>query len=168
MPSWAEMPSGALREVVSDTTAVVEPHAAFVDSYVEQRRAAIDNLGTIAVALVGVFLVVAAVNALALSAADRSGELSAMRRLNATPGQVRSMVGWEMVLTVVPAWLLGLAATLWMAFAMSGGDVGATLWAFPTATLLLIGIFGLALAVGGALVATRAVQRATELRERNS
>ena len=88
-----------------------------------------------------------------------------MRRLNATPGQLRSRVGWEMGLTVVPAWLLGIGATLWMALAMAGGDVGAALWAFPTALLLLIGLLGLLLAVGGALTATRAVQRAAELRE---
>lgn len=155
----------ALGAVLSGGVAV-EDHAAFLDSYVEERRGAIDNLGTIATALVGVFLVAAAANALALSAADRSAELSALRRLNATPGQVRSMVGWEMALTVVPAWLLGLAATLWMAFAMAGGDLGATIWAFPGPVLLLIGLFGLLLAVGGALTATRAVQRAAEARER--
>lgn len=155
----------ALEDVLSNGSVLVEDNAQFLDSYVEERRGAIDNLGTIATALVGIFLVVAAVNALALSAADRSGELSAMRRLNATPGQVRSMVGWEMGLTVVPAWLLGVGATLWMALAMAGGDVGATLWAFPTAILLLIGLLGLLLAVGGALTATKAVQRAAELRE---
>ncbi|MFC9086249.1 FtsX-like permease family protein [Nocardiopsis dassonvillei] len=158
----------ALEDVLSGGGVVVEDHREFLDSYVEERRGAIDNLGTIATALVGVFLVVASVNALALSAADRSSELSAMRRLNATPGQIRSMVGWETALTVIPAWLLGVGATLWMALAMAGGDFGAALWAFPTPVLLLIGLLGLLLALGGSLATTNTVQRAAELRERRT
>lgn len=149
---------GALQAAVAGDLSA-RTHDEFLTAYVDERRGAVDNLGTLAVALVGVFLVIAAVNALALSAADRSDELSSMRRLSATPRQVRSMVGWEMTLTVVPAWLLGVAATLWMAFAMAGGDLGAALWAFPAAVLVAIGLFGLVLAVGGSLTATRSVQR---------
>ncbi|GAA1454808.1 FtsX-like permease family protein [Nocardiopsis tropica] len=149
-----------LREAADGASAMVEGREQFQSSYVESRRNAIDNLGTIATALVGVFLVVAAVNALALSAADRRSELSSVRRLSATPFQINVMVGWEMVLTVVPAWLLGAGATLWMALAMAGGDVDATLWAFPSTVLLLIGAFGLVLAVAGGLTATRSVLKA--------
>lgn len=147
----------ALQEAADGASAMVEGREQFQSSYVESRRGAIDNLGTIATALVGVFLVVAAVNALALSAADRRNELSSVRRLSATPFQINMMVGWEMVLTVAPAWLLGLGATLWMALAMAGGDINATLWAFPSTVLLLIGAFGLILAVLGGLTATRSV-----------
>lgn len=162
----AGLSTAALQGALSPGTVMVENHAQFLKSYVAERRRAIDNLGTISTALVGAFLVVAAVNALALSAADRSSELRAMRRLNATPNQVRSMVGWEMALTVVPAWLLGLGATLWMALAMAGGDVRATLWAFPTVILFMIGLLALLLSVGGALTAAKGVQRAAALGER--
>lgn len=110
-----------------------------------------------ATALVGVFLVLAAVNALAVSASDRRSELASMGRLNLTTSQVNAMVGWEMVLTVTPAWLLGMGATAWMAFTMAGGDIGATLWAFPGMVLLLVGVLGLAVAVLGALLATRSL-----------
>ena len=131
----------------------------FHQTYVEEREAAIDNLGTVATALVGVFLVLAAVNALAVSASDRRAELESLRRLNMTTSHINAMVGWEMVLTVTPAWLLGVGATVWMAFAMAGGDVGATLWAFPGTVLPLVGVLGLVIAVLGALVATRSLMR---------
>ena len=148
-----------LRDALSPAGVSAENHARFLDTYVEERRAAIDNLGTLAAALVGLFLVVAAVTALALSAADRADELSALRRLNALPRQVTAMACWEMVLTVFPAWLLGMAATAVMAFAMARGNLGATWWAFPWAALSLVGLFAVALAVGGALAATKAAQR---------
>lgn len=158
-------PDGAaLRRALSPGTVLVEDHARFADTYVEERRGAIDNLGTVATALVGMLLVIAAVNALAVSAADRAADLASLRRLNATPRQVRSMVGWEMALTVGPAWLLGMAATGWMALAMAGGDVGAASWAFPTAPLCLIGAIGLVLALAGSLAATRGVQRGLDAR----
>lgn len=151
---------GALESEVSTAgTVVVEDRAGFRQTYVAEREGAIDNLGTVATVLVGVFLVVAAVNALALSASDRRSELGSMRRLSMTPAQINGVVGWEMVLTVVPAWLLGVAATAWMALAMAGGDVGAALWAFPWAVLSLLGAFGLLIAVWGALTAARGVLR---------
>lgn len=149
----------ALESAVS-VTAMVEDRGEFRRTYVAERQAAVDNLGTIATALVGAFLVLAAVNALALSAADRSGDLSSLRRLGVTPRQTHAMVSWEMGLTVVPAWLLGVAATAWMAVAMAGDEVGAALWAFPGWMMLLFGVFGLATAVLGASVATRGVLRA--------
>ncbi|GAB96529.1 hypothetical protein BJY21_000295 [Kineosphaera limosa] len=127
----------------------------FLASYIETRRAAVDNLGTIAVVLVGIFLVLAAANALGLSVADRTGEVSALRRLNATAGQVRSMIAWEMALTVGPAWLLGAAATGWMAFAMASGDLRATVWAYPLGALSLVGAAGLLWAVVGSLATIR-------------
>lgn len=135
----------------------VEDPGRFHRIYVEEREAAIDNLGTVATALVGVFLVLAAVNALAVSASDRKSELASMRRLNLTTSQINAMVGWEMVLTVTPAWLLGMGATAWMTLAMARGDVGAALWAFPWTVLPLVGAFGLAVAVLGALLATRSL-----------
>lgn len=145
----------AVRSVVTGGNARVERQEHFLDSYVAERRGAIDNMGTVATVLVGFFLVVAAVNALALSAADRRDELLALRRLNAGPGQVRAMVAWEMLLTVVPAWALGMAATGWMAVAMAGGDLGAAWWAFPVAVLSSMGALAVLLAVGGALATTR-------------
>src|SRR5699024_803329 len=57
----------------------VEAPGRFHRTYVLEREAAIDNLGTVATALVGVFLVLAAVNALAVSASDRRSELASMR-----------------------------------------------------------------------------------------
>ena len=135
----------------------VEAPGRFHRTYVLEREAAIDNLGTVATALVGVFLVLAAVNALAVSASDRRSELASMRRLNLTTAQINAMVGWEMVLTVTPAWLLGMGATAWMALAMAGGDVGAALRAFPGVVLPLVGVLGLVVAVLGALLATRSL-----------
>ncbi|MBE2999195.1 FtsX-like permease family protein [Nocardiopsis sp. HNM0947] len=131
----------------------------FHTTYVHEREGAIDNLGTVATALVGVFLVLAAVNALAVSASARRSELASMRRLDLTTRQINAMVGWEMALTVVPAWLLGTAATAWMALAMAGGDVGAALWAFPWAVLSAVGVLGLTVAVAGARAATRGLLR---------
>lgn len=117
------------------------------------------ELGTVATALVGVFLVLAAVNALAVSASDRRSELASMRRLNLTTSQINAMVGGEMALTVTPAWLLGMGATAWMALAMAGGDVGAALRASPWGVLSLVGAFGLAVAVLGALLTTWGLTR---------
>ncbi|WP_017616551.1 ABC transporter permease [Nocardiopsis salina] len=134
----------------------------FHTTYVHEREGAIDNLGTVATALVGLFLVLAAVNALAVSASDRRSELASMRRLNLTERQINAMVGWEVALTVVPAWLLGTAATAWMALAMAGGDVGAALWAFPWAVLPAVGALGLAVAVAGARAATRGLLRSLD------
>lgn len=148
-----------LASVLSPGTVLVEDQATLRATYVEERRDAIDNLGTIATALVGVFLVVAAVNALALSASDRRDELMAMRRLNVGRRQIHAMVGWEMALTVVPAWLLGMAATLWMAVAMAGGEISAALWAFPWALLTGIGILAMLIALIGARGATNAALR---------
>ena len=39
----------------------------------------------------------------------------------------------------------------------TGGDVGATLWAFPGTVLPLVGVLGLVIAVLGALLATRSL-----------
>lgn len=131
----------------------------FRASYIEQRAGAINSLGTSAMALAGLFLVVASANALALSAADRRDELTSLQRLNADRGQVNRMIVWEMLLTVGPAWLLGVLATAWMALAMAGGSLTGALWAFPTAELGAMGLTGFALAVVGSLVALRATRR---------
>lgn len=153
--------AGAATEATGPVTGEARDEGpdAFHAGYVQEREGAIDNLGTVATALVGVFLVLAAVNALAVSASDRRSELASMRRLNLTTGQINSMVGWEMVLTVVPAWLLGAAATAWMAFAMAGGDPGAVASAYPWLVLPAVGLFGLTVAVLGALLATRGLMR---------
>lgn len=156
----AEGPGAASEDVTAvPGTAISEDPGRFHRAYVEEREAAIDNLGTVATALVGIFLVLAAVNALAVSASDRRSELVSLSRLDLTAPQINTMVGWEMVLTVLPAWLLGMGATAWMAFAMAGGDIGAALWAFPWVVLPSVGVFGLLVAVLGALLATRSLMR---------
>ncbi|MBF8191035.1 hypothetical protein ITP53_36070 [Nonomuraea sp. K274] len=71
------------------------------------------------------------------------------------------MVVWEMVLTVVPAWVLGVAATVWMAFLMAGGDVEATVAALPMGTLAAFGLTGLLTAVAGCLMASRTAMSGT-------
>lgn len=147
----------ALAGAVAGSGLDVQDPGAFRTSYIEQRAGAINSLGTIAVTLAGFFLVVASTNALSLAAADRRGELRSLQHLNATQAQVRGMVVWEMLLTVGPAWLLGMLATAWMAFAMAGGSLSATLWAYPWAGLSVMGAAGFALASGGSLLATRAV-----------
>ncbi|WP_017592832.1 ABC transporter permease [Nocardiopsis potens] len=145
-------------------TASAEDPEEFLRAYVQERQGAIDNLGTLATAMVGGFLVIASVNALALSAADRRSELASIRRIGVTGRRLSRMVSWEMALTVVPAWLLGGLATAWMAAAMAGGDLGAALWAYPGAVLLGFGAAGLAAALLGALAATRSALRAADAR----
>ncbi|MFW5418625.1 FtsX-like permease family protein [Nocardiopsis sp. CNT-189] len=145
-------------------TASAEDPEEFLRAYVQERQGAIDNLGTLATAMVGGFLVIASVNALALSAADRRSELASIRRIGVTGPRLSRMVSWEMALTVVPAWLLGGLATGWMAAAMAGGDLGAALWAYPAAVLLAFGATGLAAALLGALAATRSALRAADAR----
>lgn len=140
-------------------TAMGEDHDAFLQNYVEQRIDTTDHLGTVAMALVGAFLMLASVNALALSVTDRAPELSSLRRLGLSPARLRGMVSWEMALTIGPAWLLGAAATVWMALAMAGGSVGAAMWGYPVGTIALFGLGGLVTAVLGALASSRTALR---------
>lgn len=137
----------------------VETPAEFRERFVAERSAATPNIGTLAVVLVGGFLLLAAVIALVLGAADRSGEFHSFRQINAAPRQIIVMVVWEMVLTVVPAWVLGVAATMWMAFLMAGGNVEATVRALPVGTLAAFGLTGLVTAVAGCLMTSHAAMR---------
>jgi putative ABC transport system permease protein len=133
----------------------VETPAEFRERFVAERSAATSDLGVLSVVLVGGFLLLAAVIALVLGAADRAGEFHSFRQINADRRQITLMVVWEMVLTVVPAWVLGVAATGWMAFLMAGGDVAEAVRAMPTGTLAAFGLAGLVTAVAGALVTSR-------------
>ncbi|MEU0566537.1 FtsX-like permease family protein [Nonomuraea sp. NPDC005983] len=137
----------------------VETTAEFRQQYVAERSAGTSNIGILAVVLVGGFLLLAAVIALVLSAADRSGEFHSFRQINAAPRQITVMVVWEMILTVVPAWLLGVAATVWMALLMAGGSLEATVTALPAGTLAAFGLTGLIVAVAGCLMASRTAMR---------
>ncbi|MFD0886605.1 ABC transporter permease, partial [Streptosporangium algeriense] len=137
----------------------VESTEEFRQRYVAERAAGTSNIGILAVVLVGGFLLLAAVSALVLSAMDRAGEFNSFRQISAAPRQITMMVVWEMVLTVVPAWLLGVAATAWMAFLMAGGDVAAAVRAMPMGTLATFGLVGLVTAVAGCLAASRTAMR---------
>ncbi|SDM14756.1 ABC transporter permease [Nonomuraea jiangxiensis] len=137
----------------------VETPAEFRREYAAERSAATSNIGILAVVLVGGFLLLAAVIALVLSAADRAGEFHSFRQINAAPRQISLMVVWEMVLTVVPAWVLGVAATGWMALLMAGGNVEETLRALPTGTMAVFGAAALITAVAGCLLTSRTAMR---------
>ncbi|MEU8381520.1 ABC transporter permease [Streptosporangium sp. NPDC048865] len=137
----------------------VESTDEFRRQYVAERTADTPNIGVFAVVLVGGFLLLAAVGALVLGAADRAGEFHSFRQINAAPRQITMMVVWEMVLTVVPAWLLGVAATAWMAFLMAGGNIAAAVKAMPVGTLAVFGLIGLTTAVAGCLLASRTAMR---------
>ncbi|MFI7539171.1 FtsX-like permease family protein [Streptosporangium sp. NPDC049376] len=137
----------------------VESTGEFRQRYVAERAAGTSSIGILAVVLVGGFLLLAAVSALVLSAVDRAGEFNSFRQISAAPRQIIVMVVYEMVLTVVPAWLLGVMATAWMAFLMAGGDVAAAVRAMPVGTLATFGLVGLVTAVAGCLVASRTAMR---------
>ncbi|MFF5205257.1 FtsX-like permease family protein [Streptosporangium sp. NPDC000396] len=137
----------------------VESMDEFRQQYVAERVVGTSTIGILAVVLVGGFLLLAAVSALVLSAVDRAGEFHSFRQISAAPRQITMMVVWEMVLTVVPAWLLGVAATAWMTFLMAGGDVTAAVKALPAGTLAVFGLVGLITAVAGCLVASRTAMR---------
>ncbi|MEN3535204.1 FtsX-like permease family protein [Microbispora sp. ZYX-F-249] len=153
----------ALEDIAGTTTIVkVEDKKEFQQEYVRERSANTSNIGILAVVLVGGFLLLAAVSALVLSAADRAAEFTSLRQVSALPAQITLMIVWEMVLTVVPAWLLGVAATVWMAFLMSGGDAGATVRALPLAAFAAFGVLALVTAIVGCLITARSAMRGTD------
>lgn len=145
--------------VVAPDTVTVDRHDGVVEAYMEGREAAVDPSGTVGVVLVGVFLVVASINALVVAHTDRFTEFSALRRLSLTPREIRSMTAWEMLLTVVPACALGLAAVLWMAFSMAGADLSAALWAYPATSLLSICVLALVATIAATVLVVRGVQQ---------
>lgn len=149
-------------------TVGVQSHDNVLGSYVKGRTDLADSPGTIGVVLVGVFLILASMNALVLANNDRVRELTALRRLSTTPVEARRMVAWEMLLTVVPACLLGLLAVAWMAFSMAGADLAATVWAFPTLPLASVSVAAVVITIGATLVVVRGLQRRITRRGRGA
>lgn len=148
-----------LTAALSPHTTTATDHEGLIESYISSRNNLAGSPGTLGVVLVGVFLVLASVNALVLAHSDRLREFTALRRLNATPGDTRSMAAWEMLLAVVPASLLGLATVAWMAFSMAGGNLPATAWAYPLKPLLTISTAALIIAILASLSVVTGLQR---------
>lgn len=151
--------AASIKPALAPAGPTVQERAALLASYVEDRRSVMHNLGTIGLSIVGLFLMAASVNALVLAHQDRMPELSALRRLSATPRQVLALSAAEMIATVVPACLLGLIAVAWLTVAMAGLDLAAAVWAYPALPLISASIVALLAAVGGTLVAVHRLQR---------
>lgn len=153
------MSASSVDAALASQTVGVANHDRIVDSYVQGRSDIASSPGTIGIVMVGMFLILASVNALVLAQNDRIREISALRRLNVTPGEARRMVAWELLLTVVPACLLGLVAVAWMAFTMAGGDLSATAWAYPFLPLVSVCVATAIATVGAALIVVDGLQR---------
>lgn len=153
------MSTSSVAVSLAPRTVAVQSHDSFVDSYVQGRTDLAGSPGTIGVAMVGGFLVLASVNALVLAHNDRLREFSALRRLSTASVEARRMVAWEMVLAVVPACLLGLLAVAWMAFSMAGADPAAAAWAYPLTPLVTFSVLALLIAIGASTVVIRGLQR---------
>lgn len=151
--------SSSVAASLAPRTVAVQSHDRFVESYVQGRTDLAGSPGTIGVAMVGGFLMLASVNALVLAHNDRLREFSALRRLSTAPVEARRMVAWEMALAVVPACLLGLLAVAWMAFSMAGADPAAAAWAYPVTPLVTLSVVALLIAIGASMVVIRGLQR---------
>lgn len=149
----------AVATTLSTATVIAHTRADFLDHYVESRRSALNNLGTVGMGMVGLFLMVASVNALILGHQDRLGEITALRRLSTSVRQIRGLVTAEMIITVSAACLLGMLAVFWMTYSMAGLDLRATIWAFPALPLLGASATILLMAVSGSVTAVATLQR---------
>lgn len=85
------------------------------------------DLSTILLMSLLVFVALAAANTLAMLTAQRGGEFSLLRRTGATGGQLTAMVAVESVFVVLAAWAIGTVAVLPALLGASFGLLGSPL-----------------------------------------
>lgn len=105
------------------------------------------NIAVLAV-LLG-YVLVSVANRLVATTAARGAELTAIRRLGATPGQIRSMIRWEALLIALTASVAGLLMSAVPLMFLSIGFLGrpwpaGPLWLAPAAVAVVCAVVGLA------------------------
>ncbi|MFI6298608.1 FtsX-like permease family protein [Nonomuraea sp. NPDC050790] len=105
------------------------------------------NIAVLAV-LLG-YVLVSVANRLVATTASRGAELTAIRRLGATPGQIRAMIRWEALLVALTASAAGLVMSAVPLLFLSIGFLGrpwpaGPLWLAPAAVAVVCVVVGLA------------------------
>jgi putative ABC transport system permease protein len=161
--------AGATRSAVEQATAdfpglVVTDRAGYQDRVAGQ----VDQLLAVVAILLALAIVVAVlgvVNTLALSITERMREVGLLRAVGMTRRQVRSMVRWESITIGVMGAALGVAAGVYLGWAMVAAldSQGFTELALPGTRLVLFVVAGVAVGIVAAIGPARRASRADVL-----
>ncbi|MFI0367465.1 FtsX-like permease family protein [Actinomadura sp. 1N219] len=123
----------------------------------ETRASTNAEVNQVAMALIIAFTAIAVVNTLAMSTSDRAREFALLRLVGITRRQVLRMLGWETLVIVAVASVLGTAIALATLTAFSGGMTGGAPHVPPLGHLGVLAWGGLLAAVATVLPARLAM-----------
>ena len=132
--------------------------------YKADQMAMVDQLLALVYALLALAIFIALLgiaNTLVLSILERVREVGLLRAVGMTQSQLRSTIRWESVIIALQGTLLGLLIGSFFGWALTTSlrDQGLTVFAYPTATILVVVVLaGLAAVVAAILPAHRAAK----------